>query len=130
MNNCSFIGRLTTDPEVKTTSSGKALINFSIAVDRDYKNSDGSRPVDFIPCIAWEPVANIITRYAHKGDKLGVSGRFETNNYTDSNGEKKTFYRILVNQVDLIQNKAKDEAPRAEVKEESGDDDLDLPFPV
>lgn len=43
MNNCTFIGRLTADPEVKTTSSGKALINFSLAVDRDYKNADGAK---------------------------------------------------------------------------------------
>lgn len=139
MNNCTFIGRLTMDPEVKTTSSGKALINFSLAVERDYKNADGSRPVDFIPCIAWDPVASIITRFTHKGDKIGITGRFESDNYMDSNGNKKTFYRILINQVDLIQakseSKPQEAAPVAPRKQIEPAEDIDdryngLPFPL
>lgn len=136
MNNCNFIGRLTADPEIKTTNSGKTLINFSLAVDRDYKNADGSRTVDFIPCIAWDPVASIITRFTHKGDKIGIMGRFEVDNYSDSNGNKKTFYRILVNQIDLIQGKSDNKpqatapvAPQKKIEPET-EDDYSLPFPL
>ena len=134
MNICTFTGRLTADPEIKTTNSGKSLVTFSLAVDREYKNADGSKPVDYIPCIAWDPVASIIFRYSHKGNKIGITGRFESSNYEDSNGNKKTFNRILVNNVEFLQSKSEskpqDAAPEAPKKkiDPAGDPNIDYPY--
>lgn len=141
MNYCSFIGRITADPEIRTSNSGKKFINFNIAVDRDYKNADGSRKTDFISCIAWDPVASIITRFANKGDKIYISGRYEIDNYTDKDGNNKTFNRILVNQFEYLQGKpeakaqpAKEplQAPQKKIAPdpEPEDDYYNLPFPL
>lgn len=136
MNNCSFIGRITADPEIKSTSSGKKFINFNIAVDRDYKNADGLRKTDFISCIAWDPVASIINRFANKGDKIYISGRYEIDNYTDKDGNNKTFNRILVNQFEYLQGKSSGNtqaaAPVAPQKQIEPEDDYEdgLPFPL
>lgn len=108
MNSCNFVGRLTKEPEGKTTANGKVFCNFSIAVDR-YKDSQGNRVVDFIPCTAWESTANLVTKYFHKGDLIGLSGRFESRQYED-NGVKKTAYSILVMAIDFIQGKAENKA--------------------
>lgn len=144
MNNCNFIGRLTKDPELKNTNNGKTLCNFSIAVDRGYKDNQGNKVADFIPCIAWDSKAKLISMYFKKGNLIGIQGRMESKNYED-NGTKRTAYNILVNDIDFIQGKvemseAKDEAkestPQVEdkVKDElaiDGDDSAgELPFNI
>lgn len=106
MNNCNFIGRLTKDPELKTTANGNKYINFSIAVDRGYKDSKGDKIVDFIPCIAWDPMASTIAEYFKKGNLIGIVGRMESRSYED-NGNKRTAYSIVVVSLDFIQGKSK-----------------------
>ena len=107
MNNCNFVGRLTKEPELKATSSGKSVCNFSIAVDRGYKDSQGNRVADFIPCVAWDPIASLIVNNFSKGNNIGVTGRLESRSYEDIDGNKRTIYSILVNNIDFIQgNKA------------------------
>lgn len=132
MNTCNFIGRLTKDPEVKVTSNQRTFCNFTIAVDRGYKDANGNKLTDFIPCVAWDPTANIIAQYFKKGNRIGVTGSFESR-LVDNNGDKKSYYNILVNHVDFIQDKEKSEAkprdPEPEPpREASGEDYLDLPF--
>lgn len=101
MNNCVFTGRLTKDPEIKTTQSGKKYINFSIAVDRKTKDANGQRQADFIPCIAWNKTAEIIAQYFVKGSPIGVIGSLQVRSY-DKDGEKRFAYEILVNEIDFI----------------------------
>ena len=135
MNNCNFIGRLTADPEIKTLGSGKNIANFTIAVDREYKDGSGNKITDFIPCIAFDPTASLLDKYFHKGNLIGVSGRFESRSYEDSNGNKKIFYSIMVNHIDFIQGKSSDAAPVAprkqiETAEDTDDSYNGLPFPL
>lgn len=113
MNNCNFIGRLTKDPEAKNTENGKVYCNFSIAVDKGYKDSQGNRQADFIPCVAWENTAKLITQYFKKGNLIGISGRLESRSYED-NGSKRTAYSILVNNIDFIQSKTEAQETKAE----------------
>ena len=101
MNNCIFTGRLTKDPEIKTTQSGKKYINFTIAVDRKVKDANGQRQADFIPCVAWNKTAEIISQYFTKGSPIGVTGSLQVRTY-DKDGEKKFIYEILVNEFDFI----------------------------
>lgn len=136
MNNCNFIGRLTTDPEIKATNTGKSLANFTIAVDRDYKDGNGNKITDFVPCIAWDPTASVVSKYFRKGNLIGITGRFESRSYEDSNGNKRIFYSILVNHVDFIQGKssgnAQESTPVAPQKRIEPEDDYEdgLPFPL
>lgn len=127
MNNCNFIGRLTKDPEGKATSNGKTFCNFSIAVDRGYKDSQGNRLTDFIPCKAWDPTASLITKYFKKGNLIGINGRMESNSY-DDNGTKRTNYSILVNNIDFIQGKSES---KSSIEEPSPYDDAEeVPFDI
>lgn len=119
MNKCNFIGRLTKDPELKSTNNGKKYLNFCIAVRRRVKSE---HPLsDFIDCIAWEKSAEIITQYCGKGSLLGVSGQLQTRTY-DKDGEKRKAVELVVTEFDLIGGKSSssetavtvDEAPTFE----------------
>ena len=121
MNNCSFIGRLTKDPDIKLTGSGKKVLNFSIAVDRGYKDSQGNRVADFIPCVAWDGVAVLIADNFSKGNNIGITGKLESSIYQDGDKKRTSFY-ILVSSIDFIQGI---KAPKnEEVKEELSEDEI------
>ena len=87
MNNSFFIGRLVKDPELRTTESGKKVVNVAIAVPRSYKNSDGSYDADFIDCTFWEHHANYVSKMK-SGNEIAVQGRTETKIYEKENGTK------------------------------------------
>lgn len=125
MNSCNFCGRLTKDPELKTTQSGKKYTRFCLAVD-GIKDKDGNKTADFVDCIAWNKSAEIIAQYARKGSKLGVSGRLHTTTF-DKEGEKRKSVDIVVNEFELLDSKPKEQAQTepAETAEEP-----ELPFEV
>ena len=136
MNNCVFTGRLTKDPEIKTTQNGKKYINFSIAVDRKTKDSNGQRQADFIPCIAWNKTAEIIAQYFVKGSPIGVTGSLQVRSY-DKDGEKRFAYEILVNEIDFIggakspNNPEVNQDPQVEeVIEDKAEAPQELPFEI
>lgn len=136
MNNCIFTGRLTKDPEIKTTQNGKKYINFSIAVDRKTKDSNGQRQADFIPCIAWNKTAEIIAQYFVKGSPIGVIGSLQVRSY-DKDGEKRFAYEILVNEIDFIGGAKSPNNPEAtqttqvdEVIEDKAEAPQELPFEI
>jgi single-strand DNA-binding protein len=112
MNSCNFCGRLTKDPELKTTQSGKKYTRFCLAVD-GIKDKDGNKTADFVDCIAWNKSAEIIAQYARKGSKLGVNGRYHTTTY-DKDGEKRKSIDIVVNEFELLDSKPKDQPAQAE----------------
>lgn len=99
MNSVNLIGRLVKDIEMKSTSTGKSVCNFSIAVQRDKENAD------FIPCTAWEATAVNIGKYFHKGDLIGITGVLSTRTYEDSNGQNRFVMEVLVNRFDFINSK-------------------------
>ena len=96
MNKICLMGRLTANPELKTTSNGTAVTSFSIAVDRPYAGSDGSRPVDFIPCQAWRKTAEFISKYFGKGQMIALDGALQTRHYEDKNGNKRVAFEVVV----------------------------------
>ena len=105
MNCINLVGRLTKDPEARATQNGSNYCNFSVAIDR-YKDQNGNKVTDFIPCIAWNKVATTITTYFKKGDLIGINGRLESNQYTDSQtGANKVAYNVNVLSIDFIQGK-------------------------
>ena len=83
INRIILVGRLTRDPELRSTQSGKSVVSFTLAVDRrKSRDADPNMPTaDFISCVAWNQTAELMSRYTHKGSQIGVEGRIQTRNY-------------------------------------------------
>ena len=102
MNKVILIGRLTKDPEVKNTSSQVPFCNFTIAVDRRFKDANGQRQADFINCVAWRQTATFINQYFHKGSKIGIVGSIQSRSYDDQNGQRRYVTEVLVDDAEFV----------------------------
>lgn len=137
MNKVQLLGRLTHDPKMKQTQSGVAVANFSIAVNRRFKNADGEHETDFINCTAWRNTAEFLCKYFTKGSQIAVVGSIQTQKYTDEDGNNRTSTGVVVDEVCFAGAKGNndsttaDEAPPAfdtSFADLLPDDDLDIPF--
>ena len=107
MLNCvTLMGRLTADPEVRTTTTGKSVCTFSIAVDRSFARAGEQRQTDFINIVAWENQANFISRYFGKGSMIAIQGSIQTRNYEDKNGNKRTAFEVIAREVSFCGSKS------------------------
>ncbi len=107
MLNCAIImGRLTADPELRTTPNGISVTSFSVAVDRSYQKAGAERQTDFINVVAWRQTAEFVSRYFHKGSMIAVQGSIQTRNYEDRNGNKRTAVEIVADNVSFCGSKA------------------------
>lgn len=109
MNKVFFIGNLTYDPELSETPSGVAVCRFSIAVNRDYADSDGNRQTDFFNCTAWRELGKTIAKYCKKGNKVMVGGSIQLRSYEDNEGIKRQAIDIIVKDVEFLTPKPKSE---------------------
>ena len=105
MNKVILIGRLTRDPEMRTTPSGVATTSFSIAVQRNYANAQGDREADFINCVAWRKQAENIAKYCTKGSQVAVDGRIQTRNYDAQDGTKRYTTDVVVDNFEFLGSK-------------------------
>ena len=105
MNCVQVIGRITADPEVKVSQSGKSILSFSLAVQRDYKNRSGEYDTDFFRCVAYQSSADYLGKYAKKGDMLSVSGSLRQNTYENRDGKKASSVEISVSSVQILNRK-------------------------
>lgn len=97
-------GRLTADPELKTTPSGVSVMSFTIAVQRSYKS--GEEPItDFIYIQAWRHTAEFIAKYFQKGSMIGIEGSIQTRRYTDKDGNNRTAFDVVANNVQFVESK-------------------------
>lgn len=126
MNKVIIIGRTTKDVELKQTTTGTSVAEFSIAVRRAFKNANGENESDFFNCIAFSKLAETISRYVKKGDQVGIDGRLQTRNYTNKEGKKVYVTEIIVENVEFLQSKKQDEQTIPHFEEI--DTDSDLPF--
>lgn len=108
MNNVVLVGRLTKDVELRYTSNNTAVGNFTLAVNRYFKNTDGEYEADFINCVVFGKSAEILSEYTQKGDLLGVNGRIQTRNYEDEKGKKHYITEVVVERPTFISSKKKD----------------------
>ena len=99
LNRITMTGRLTRDPELRTTQGNRSVTNFSIANQRNYKNSSGERGTDFFDVVAWQATAEFVTKYFSKGSLVTVDGRLETRKFTDKEGNKRTVVEIIADNV-------------------------------
>lgn len=120
LNHIAVIGRLTNDPELHSTPAGVPVANYTLAVDRDNKNSDGQRMADFIDITSWRAQAEYVERNFHKGDMLAVSGRLQSRKWKDRDGNNRTSWGIEAEDVYPVRTARREEAeaPAAEEGEE------------
>lgn len=100
-----LVGRLTADPELRSTQSGISVCGFTVAVERRY-STDGERQTDFIRCVAWRKAAEFVAKYFNKGKMIGVEGSIQTRNYEDNYGNRRTAVEIMVDNVAFVGGKA------------------------
>ena len=105
MNKVCLIGRITKDPEIRYTANNIAVATFSLAVNRTFKNADGNYEADFINCVAFRNTADLLSKYVHKGDQLGIEGHIQTRNYDDKDGKKIYVTEIIVDSLDFTGSK-------------------------
>lgn len=122
MNKVVLIGRLTKEPELKFTQNGNAVCNFTLAVNRTYKNEQGEYESDFINCIAWRGTAQFIGDYLSKGYQIAVSGSIQTRNYQAQDGSTRYVTEVLCDEVQNLQPIEKKSDPN-NIKNQD-----DLPF--
>lgn len=96
MNKVILMGRLTSEPELKTTPNGISVTSFSLAVDRNYVKQGGERKTDFINIVAWRQRAEFICKYFTKGQLIALDGSIETRSYVDKNGNNRTAFEVVV----------------------------------
>ena len=105
MNKAILIGRLTRDPELRTTPTGRNVCQFAIAVNRTYTAASGEREADFINCVVWDKQAENLARYQKKGNQIAIDGRIQTRNYDDKDGKKVYVTEILANNISFLDAK-------------------------
>ena len=107
MNRAILVGRLTRDPELRTTNSGVSVVSFTIAVNRTYTSTvSGEREADFINCIAFNKQAENLHRFIKKGGLVGVEGRIQTRNYTATDGTKRYVTEVVCDNIQFLEPKS------------------------
>ena len=105
MNNVNLIGRLTKAPELKQTAGNTSVLTGTLAVNRAFKNQNGEREADFINIVAWRQTAEIIARYCGKGSQIGITGRIQTRNYENQQGQRVYVTEVVAEHVELLDSK-------------------------
>lgn len=105
-NQAILAGRLTADPELKTTQSGISVTQFTVAVSRPKRKDDNTDTADFISCVAWKERAELVTKYFHKGSAIMVIGQIQTRTWTDNNNQKRYATEVLVDNIRFVDSKA------------------------
>lgn len=105
INRAVLTGRITKDPELRYTQSGTAVVQFTLAVDRQFKNQNGEREADFINCVIWRKSAENFANFTHKGSKIGVDGRIQTRSYENQQGNRVFVTEIIVDNFALLDSR-------------------------
>jgi single-strand DNA-binding protein len=144
LNRAVLVGRLTADPELRTTPNGISVTTFRIAVDRPFTSKAGERQTDFITIVAWRSSAEFVCKYFQKGSAIGVDGSIQTREYTDRDGNKRTAFEVVADRLSFVERRSQSgggspasmehSAPAPAYQSGSDDDfsiidgDDDLPF--
>lgn len=122
LNNITIMGRLVRDVESRTTTTGKTVASFTLAVDRDYDRST----TDFFNCVAWNKTGEFVQNYFHKGNLAVVNGAMQSRNWTDKDGNKRQTWEVNVSNIYFGESKKAPDVSAAEFVEVN--DGEELPF--
>jgi len=120
MNKCQLLGRLTANPDIRYTQGqdAKCVARFTLAVDRKFKR-DGDQNADFINCVCFGRIAEIIEKYVTKGMKICIAGRIQTGSYIDREGKKVYTTDVVVEDLDFCESKSSNDKPSKAPQEPS-----------
>ena len=127
MNKVLLIGRMTKDPETRYTQSGTAVATFTLAVDRRFKK-DGQPSADFISCVAWNKLAEVIANNLAKGRKVGIEGRLQVRSYDAQDGSKRYVTEVIVDELDFCDSKSTANKPNINGMPAAPDITEEIPF--
>ena len=117
INSVVLAGRITKEPELRKTQTGKSVCSFVIACDRP-KAKDGESAADFISCVAWNQSADYLCAYAHTGDLIGIQGSIQTRSYDDqTSGQRKYVTEVLANRLTILSSVSRQQEQSQEKKE-------------
>lgn len=112
LNKAIITGRLTANPELKTTTSGVNVTQFSLAVQRNFKNSNGDYDTDFINIVAWRKQAEFVSNYFGKGQLITVVGSLQSRSYEDKEGNKRNILEVVAEEVLFAESKKSEGTPK------------------
>lgn len=121
LNKAILIGRLTRDPELRSTSNDISVTSFTVAVDRNFTNQQGEKETDFIPVVAWRKLAETCAKYLEKGRLVAVSGRMQVRSYEAKDGSKRYVTEVVADEVQFLERM---EEHKPEFKEVENDEEL------
>ena len=105
INRTVLVGRLTRDPELRTTGNGTSVAQFTLAVNRQFTNAQGEREADFVNCVIWRKGAEALAQYTHKGSLIGVDGRIQTRTYEDKDGKTVFVTEVVADSFSFMESK-------------------------
>lgn len=105
INSVVLVGRLTKDPDLRTTESGISVATFTLAVGRTYTNSEGKRDADYPNCVIWRKAAENFCNFTTKGSLVGIQGRLQTRSYDNKDGQRVYVTEVVVDQFSLLESK-------------------------
>ena len=105
INRTILVGRLTRDPELRYTQGGTAVASFTLAVNRQFTNSQGEREADFINCVIWRKAAENFVNFTNKGSLVGIDGRLQTRNYENKQGQRVYVTEVVAENFSLLESK-------------------------
>ena len=103
LNNVVLVGRMTKDAELRYTPSNQAVATFSLAVNRNFKSQNGEREADFINCVIWRQQAENLANWAKKGALIGITGRIQTRNYENQQGQRVYVTEVVADNFQLLE---------------------------
>ena len=106
INNVVLVGRMTRDAELRYTPSNQAVATFTLAVNRNFKNQNGEREADFINCVIWRQQAENLANWAKKGTLVGVTGRIQTRNYENQQGQRVYVTEVVADNFQILESRA------------------------
>ena len=105
INNLTLIGRLTKDVELKYTPANQAVAQFTLAVNRTFKNANGERESDFINCVIWRKSAENFANFVKKGALIGITGRIQTRNYDNAQGQRVYVTEVIAENFQMLESR-------------------------
>ena len=108
LNKVLLQARLGNDPELKTSSNGTSVVTLNVAVKRDFKNKNGENETDWLTVVIWRQTAEMVAKFFKKGDQILIEGSIKTRKFTDKNGNNRTAFEIVANNVHFVESKKSD----------------------
>ncbi|HHK1582636.1 TPA: single-stranded DNA-binding protein, partial [Streptococcus pyogenes] len=106
INNVVLVGRMTKDAELRYTPSQVAVATFTLAVNRTFKSQNGEREADFINCVIWRQPAENLANWAKKGALIGITGRIQTRNYENQQGQRVYVTEVVADNFQMLESRA------------------------